>query len=80
MPVGLRVTFFVVVRPVDLLREEEKRWMCREDEEPEVEPKLYRDVAILAEEVTLKELRPFLCDALVDDLHATPRTMKNKGM
>ena len=56
MPVGLRVTFFVIVRPVDLLREEEKRWMCQEDEEPEIEPKLYRDVAILAEEVTLKEL------------------------
>lgn len=48
MPVGLRVTFFFVVRPVDLLTKEEKRWMCREDEEPEVEPKLYLDAAILA--------------------------------
>ena len=31
MPVGLRDTFFVVVRLVDLLTKEEKRWMCRED-------------------------------------------------
>jgi hypothetical protein len=41
MPHGLSVTLLVVVRPVILLTLEEKRWMCRDDEEPEVEPRLY---------------------------------------
>lgn len=67
MAVGLSDTFLVVVCPVALLTAEEKWWMCREEDEPEVEPRLYCVLARLVEEATLTWRQP------QHEWHVTPK-------